>query len=246
MNRAVKLSLRVFRNLGRNTRTSTCHVSGGHCNTMTMMNQTHHSYRYYTSASKSTFTLTPLSSFWNGPALVTPKKSNRLMSTAAKDPTARRPNKVCDPYGQNGMPLSKLDASNSLCILDEGWALVIPEHEDAINHGAAEHPHPRTFTPTAISKEFYHANYIDASRFISIVSAVGHNNNHYPEINLERRLMKREKAWRVVTTVKCRTETLDGLSSHDFHIAMLVDVEVGREDTQRLLLDDKDSMKKHI
>jgi hypothetical protein len=65
-------------------------------------------------------------------------------------------------------------------------------------------------------------------------------------ITIERQLMKREKAWRVVTSIKCRTETLGGLSFNDFHIAMLIDVEAGREEARKLILEDEDSLKKHI
>ena len=177
--------------------------------------------------------------------------------TAARDPTARRPSKVCDPYGQNGNPMSHLDASNYLPTLEKGWTLLTPtpqqmQTKDAqdigteATHARDEPPAPAVAHPTALEKEFYHANYMDGSRVAAIVAAVAHNNNHYPTITLERRLMKREKAWRVVTTVTCRTETLDGLSSHDFLIAMLIDVEVNREEVQKFILDDEDSFKKHI
>ena len=100
--------------------------------------------------------------------------------------------------------------------------------------------------PKAVQKEFYHENYLDASRFVFIIASVAHMNNHYPSISIERRLMKREKAWRVVSTVTCSTETLGGLSFNDFHIAMLIDVEVSREATQKILLDESDSYKKHV
>jgi hypothetical protein len=54
---------------------------------------------------------------------------------------------------------------------------------------------------------------------------------------MEQRLMKKEKAWRVVTTtVQCYREVLGGLSFHDFHIAMMIDMEVSREQVQSLLL----------
>jgi len=167
----------------------------------------------------------------------------KQFSSRSKDPSARRPNKVCDPYGQNGKPLSNLDASSYLPTLDEGWILISSPSSnktEILSDGQAAN------YPTAIQKEFYHVSYIDGSRFVSIAAAVAHNNNHYPEIKLERRLMKREKAWRVVSTITCRTETLGGLSSHDFHIAMLIDVEVGRDETNCLFLDDVKSLKKHI
>lgn len=159
-------------------------------------------------------------------------------STTSRDPSARRPNKICDPYGQNGKPLSNSDASNQLSILEAGWRLDYPETktEDSNQEG----------NPSALMKEYYHENYLDASRFASIVAAVAHVNNHYPMITIERQLMKREKAWRVVTSIKCRTETLGGLSFNDFHIAMLIDVEAGREEARKLILEDEDSLKKHI
>ncbi len=171
-------------------------------------------------------------------------------STTARDPTARRPNKVCDPYGQNGKPLSNSDASKFLPTIEKGWTLVKPLDRNSSPKGSIAQQKQKQEQelqhPIALEKEFYHADYMDASRFASIVAAVAHNNNHYPKICLERRLMKREKAWAVVTTVSCRTETLKGLSSHDFHIAMLIDVEAERDEVQRFLLDGEDSLKKHI
>jgi Pterin-4a-carbinolamine dehydratase len=173
------------------------------------------------------------------------------------DPTAKRPNKVCDPYGQDGKPLSFADAVQKLSILDSGWKLCCHDGEeeedervketpvDAATDGSSEvsssstvidSSAPPRLPPFGLENEYYHQNYIDASRFASIVASVAHNNNHYPKIILERRLMKKEKAWRVVTTVQCYTEVLGGLSFHDFHIAMMIDVEVSREHVQKLLL----------
>ncbi len=161
-------------------------------------------------------------------------KLSHSSSARNRDPLAKRPNKVCDPYGQNGKPMPKTEAMNQLSLLDVGWVLKDGCEDDT---GSA--------APHSLSKEFYHSNYVDGSRFTSIAAAVAHNNNHYPSICLERRLMKQEKAWRVVTTIKCRTETLGGLSFNDFHIAMLIDVEAARSDVRILLLEEKDSLKKH-
>ena len=173
-----------------------------------------------------------------GSEQTSPTAFRTFSSTTSRDPSARRPNKICDPYGQHGKPLSNSDASNQLSLLEVGWSLDYPETktEDSNQDG----------NPSALMKEYYHENYMDASRFASIVAAVAHINNHYPMITIERRLMKREKAWRVVTSIKCRTETLGGLSFNDFHIAMLIDVEAGREDARKLFLEEKDSLKKHI
>ncbi len=162
------------------------------------------------------------------------KKLSNSSRIRTRDPLAKRPNKVCDPYGQNGKPMSNTEAMNQLSLLETGWVL---------NDGLEEDT--GMDVPNSLSKTYYHSNYIDGARFASIAAAVAHNNNHYPSIFLERRLMKREKAWRVVTTIKCRTETLGGLSFNDFHIAMLIDVEAARSDVQSLLLEEKDSLKKH-
>lgn len=167
-------------------------------------------------------------------------------STKAKDPFARRPNKVCDPYGQGGKPLSSSDAKQQLSILEPGWKLVVDNDGTIMEKTEFKESKLGEVIPKAVQKEFYHENYLDASRFVSIIASVAHMNNHYPSISIERRLMKQEKAWRVVSTVTCSTETLGGLSFNDFHIAMLIDVEVSREATQKLLLDESDSYKKHV
>jgi len=162
-------------------------------------------------------------------------------STSTLDPTAKRPTKACDPYGQGGKPLSLLDASGLLKTLDDGWTLQQKPHHRAQSTTSAPEPAP----PQSICKEFYHDNFMTGSRFVSHVAAVAHNNNHYPTITLERRLMKREKAWRVVSAVNCFTPTLGGLSYNDFHLAMLIDVEVARREVADLLLEDYESLKKH-
>eukprot|EP00557_Chaetoceros_sp_GSL56_P009970 CAMPEP_0176476388 /NCGR_PEP_ID=MMETSP0200_2-20121128/24_1 /TAXON_ID=947934 /ORGANISM="Chaetoceros sp., Strain GSL56" /LENGTH=208 /DNA_ID=CAMNT_0017872051 /DNA_START=123 /DNA_END=745 /DNA_ORIENTATION=- len=162
----------------------------------------------------------------------------QFSSWSRKDPTAKRPNKICDPYGQNGKPLSYVDAAQQLSILDPGWTLCWYDEEDdkgvkkvtgksATNDTEEEKVlsspsfttdgQDETFVaettrppPFGLEKEYYHENYMDASKFASIVASVAHNNNHYPKIIMERRLLNKEKAWRVVTTVQCYTEVLGG------------------------------------
>jgi pterin-4a-carbinolamine dehydratase len=170
-----------------------------------------------------------------------------------KDPTAKRPTRVCDPYGQSGKPLSKLDAQGLMATLEDEW--ILEEEMSQQDHGgnasdddakdANEKQSATTTTPLSIYREYYHDNFMDGSKFVAQVAAVAHNNNHYPCIKLERRLMKREKAWRVVSVVKCFTPTLGGLSYNDFHLAMLVDVETARPEVADLILDGKASLKKH-
>mmetsp|Transcript_14923 Transcript_14923/g.34498 ORF Transcript_14923/g.34498 Transcript_14923/m.34498 type:complete len:186 (-) Transcript_14923:642-1199(-) len=120
------------------------------------------------------------------------------------DPLARRPNKICDPYGQGGKPLSLQEIEPLMATLEEGWKLV--EGEEA---------------PAALSREFQHSDYITGAKFVSTIAAVGHLNNHFPSVTLKRRLRRREKAWEFITIVECQTPTLGGLSHNDFHLAMV-------------------------
>jgi pterin-4a-carbinolamine dehydratase len=162
------------------------------------------------------------------------------------DPTARKPNQKCDPYGQQGKPLSHKEASSQLLTLDEGW-LLIPRDDDVHNStsqaitstsGSQEHDREKELScpPQGLLKRFTHSNYLDAARFISVISAVAHNNHHYPTVTIQRRLLQRQKAWEVNSVVSCQTQVLNGLSYHDFYIAMLIDVEVKRDEIARLLI----------
>lgn len=188
----------------------------------------------------------PLSSFW--PACCSFHNAWISPSQMGGDPTARRPTKICDPYGQGGKPLSHGDATGLMATVDVGWAILLaePKKHDASHErqGRGKATNTGAF-PLSLFREFYHDNFVTGSRFLSHVAAVGHLNNHYPFLSLERRLMKREKAWRVVTCVKCFTPTLGGLSYNDFHLAMLIDVEVSRPEVSQLVVEDDRSLKKH-
>lgn len=181
------------------------------------------------------------------------KNCRPFASSPRHDPLARRPNKVCDPYGQGGKPLSRQEAQSLLATIEDGWKLV-PEEE------VSEGP------PTSLARDFYHENFLEASQFVTKIAAIGHVNNHYPSILLERRLLS--KAWQVVTRVECRTPTLEGLSYNDFHLAMVsrafddvvafrkpnlipfflmlqqVDIEVARPEVKKLLLSEEESQRK--
>lgn len=177
------------------------------------------------------------------------------------DPTAKRPNEVCDPYGQAGKPLS-WDEARKLMITtglhdgendESGWSLVdrngeiesmALERDQSHDH---DHHHcnsgnyqtsPSAFNdhdnndhlsltnkkaiasaPWALTRCFQHVDYMQAAKFLSILCAVAHNHNHYPNIQLKRQLYA--KQWRIITTVTCHTTLLQGLSYNDFHIAMV-------------------------
>lgn len=148
-------------------------------------------------------------------------------SSKKTDPFARRPNAVCDPYGQGGNPLGKEECRRLLDqTLEKDWYLINDESSSA---------------PIALVREYCHQDYIAAASFIRTIAAVGEINNHFPKISLERRLLPREKRWEVITSVRCETVTLKGLSGHDFYVAMLIDVETARPELKKYIENRNDS-----
>ena len=75
--------------------------------------------------------------------------------------------------------------------------------------------------PKSISREFYHTEFIDGSKFASKIAALSQMNNHYPTITLHRKVLKKQKQWVSVTKITCHTNVLNGLSYNDFHLAMV-------------------------
>jgi pterin-4a-carbinolamine dehydratase len=146
------------------------------------------------------------------------------------DPTARIPTKKCDPYGQDGKPLDYTKAMELLQTLDTPWRLV--EVVPGSKLDTQRHP---TTTYLSLYREFYHETFIHGSRFLAMIAAVAQNNNHFPEISLQRQLVNPIQGWQVISSVQCFTPTLKGLSYHDFHLALMIDVEVARPEYQRLL-----------
>ena len=147
--------------------------------------------------------------------------------------------------------MSEQDHGGNACDDDSKISNMLTDKNNIINNDIAQEQQSTdasrssTAAPLSIYREYYHDNFVTGSRFVAQVAAVAHNNNHYPCITLERRLMRREKAWRVVSVVKCSTQTLGGLSYNDFHLAMLVDVETARPEVAELILDGDESLKKH-
>jgi len=156
------------------------------------------------------------------------------------DPTAKRPNQICDPYGQNDQPLSYTEANLNLqTILHSRWHLVLSHHEQSSPSSShdEENSNEQT-TPKSIRTEFHHTDFYTASKFISQLAALAHNHHHYPKLTLERRLFKKEKCWKIVSRVDLCTVALGGLSYHYFHLGMLIDLEVERDAVRDLWLDD--------
>lgn len=128
----------------------------------------------------------------------------RVLSTKRPDPFARRPTKKCDPYGQAGKPLSVEDAERLSATVSNEWTLEIVE-----DHA------------TSIRREFVHQDFMTASSFLNHIAAVSQMNDHFPSLQLERRLNSRQKVWSIVSSVSCSTRVLQGLSRHDYFLAMV-------------------------
>jgi len=127
----------------------------------------------------------------------------RSTQKAPTDPTARRPNQVCDPYGQGGKPLAAFEAKSLMATIHKEWELV--ETDDG--------------APVALQREFVHTDFLQASKFLHRLAAVAEMNAHFPSLHLERRIV--QKNWVTVSTARCHTTVLKGLSRHDFHLAMV-------------------------
>mmetsp|Transcript_12180 Transcript_12180/g.24461 ORF Transcript_12180/g.24461 Transcript_12180/m.24461 type:complete len:294 (-) Transcript_12180:54-935(-) len=195
------------------------------------------------------------------------------------DPFAKRPSQKCDPYGLAGQSLSHKECIDWLATLECGWNLIYdgiekrPEIEEQV-------------APIFLQRQFYHETFHYASQFLSHISLLSTNLNHYPFLSMERVLVddlitvsnsnttgwnseaastsgsaqtskqkrRKVKGWVFVSTVRCSTyrppttradlEEHDGssqykdkgLTYHDFHLAMNIDIESNREGCTALLL----------
>ena len=126
-----------------------------------------------------------------------------LVSKARTDPTAKRPNKLCDPYGQGGKPLSSKELDDLRHTVHSDWKVETNQDEE----------------PLALTRDFEHPDFMVGARFLQKIAAVAQINAHFPSLHLERRIVK--KNWQVVSVVRCHTKVLGGLSAHDFHLAMV-------------------------
>jgi pterin-4a-carbinolamine dehydratase len=156
------------------------------------------------------------------------------------DPLAKRPSKKCDPYGNNGQPLSMQQIQLYIPTIDSEWRVNVRD-VDPDNNNAGGNSTDLVETedepePYSLTRQFYHANYLDASKFVTTVAAVCHLQNHFAKFTMERKLHPQHKTWVVVLEIECTTPILNGLSINDFHVAMLMDVECQRSIMQQLVL----------
>ncbi|CAJ1965425.1 unnamed protein product [Cylindrotheca closterium] len=167
------------------------------------------------------------------------KSQNRLFASASNhekhrpDPMARRPTAKCDPFGQGGKPLVLEDAIRLSATVDSAWK-VETEMKETKEGNQLEHP-------ATIVREFQHPDFMSAASFFQEVAAVAQMNDHFPSLTMERKLNSRKKMWTIVSSVRCHTKVLGGLSHHDFFLATLIDVEIERPEVKSLLMSDSDS-----
>jgi pterin-4a-carbinolamine dehydratase len=73
--------------------------------------------------------------------------------------------------------------------------------------------------PTHLTRSFHHLDFMAGASFLTHVAAVAQMNDHFPTMQLERRLDSKRRQWVVESTVTCHTFVLQGLSHHDFFVA---------------------------
>lgn len=150
----------------------------------------------------------------DNPAIISRMLSGGYRSKSPKprpDPFARRPNQKCDPYGQNGKPLTAFKAEELLPTVHHDWKL-----DGKCDIASSENGVPIF---TELTRRFTHPDFISGSWFLQHVAAVAQMNDHYPALRLDRILDSRRKQWVVISTITCHTFVLQGLSHHDFFVA---------------------------
>jgi pterin-4a-carbinolamine dehydratase len=85
------------------------------------------------------------------------------------------------------------------------------------HHQPSTDAHHEVPSPLALIRTFQHPDFMSGSRFLQSIAAVGQMTSHYPALSLERKIINRH--WYVITTVRCHTVVLGGLSTFDFHLA---------------------------
>jgi pterin-4a-carbinolamine dehydratase len=147
------------------------------------------------------------------------------------DPMAKRPTVKCDPYGQGGKPMSCIEAGKLLSILHGDWKLLQPPENNSSNKeatataDATAEADAAVSPPYTVQREFVHPDFLSGARFVQKLAAVAQLENHFPaSLTLSRRIVRKE--WQVVTMVQCHTTVLGGLSTNDFHLAMVRTVRI--------------------
>lgn len=93
--------------------------------------------------------------------------------------------------------------------VDDAWQLLLLLQDDTNG----------TNIPTALVREFIVPDFVHGARLTSAVAAAAQLQNHFPRITMDRRIVRKE--WQTFVQVQCHTVVLGGLSTHDFHLAMV-------------------------
>jgi pterin-4a-carbinolamine dehydratase len=125
--------------------------------------------------------------------------------TRMYDATTGKPSKVCDPYENNGEPLSDSQCAQLLPTVSKHWVL---DDEGS-----------------ALTREIEVDNFMRGAKLLTTLAAVAFNDGHFPQLTLERRI-GRGRRWQEVVVVRCQTVVLGGLSYRDFLLALLMDAEL--------------------
>jgi len=169
--------------------------------------------------------------------------TRHFVSIDRPDPFARRPTSKCDPYGQDGKPLTLGKARTLLRTVEPEWEIILREganneveEERAGDNSATKNDD--AFVPFAIARNFWHDDYMVGTQFLNHVAAVAQiNAQHFPhQVIFDRKLQSRTKTWKICTRVVCRTHVLQGLSHHDFYLATLIDIEMQRPEMRKLVV----------
>ena len=125
---------------------------------------------------------------------------------------AKRPNQKCDPYGQGGKPLDLMAAQSLQSTVDSAWKIELNDDDDDDSNNDS---------PRALVRELIITDHtlVTAARVASTVAAAAQLQNHFPRLVLDRRIVRKE--WQTFVLIQCHTTVLGGLSTHDFHLAMV-------------------------
>lgn len=151
------------------------------------------------------------------------------------DPTVKRPNKKCDPFGQGGKPLTIAEIPTLSSTISTEWKVEYADDENDSNPVDIDTPtmnpqnehkgdNKKQQLPIALIREYIHPDFYSGARFLNKIAAVAQMNGHFPTLKLDRVIVKNNKNWQVRSTCRCHTIVLGGLSKNDFYLAMVRNV----------------------
>jgi pterin-4a-carbinolamine dehydratase len=113
--------------------------------------------------------------------------------------------------------------------LHSDWKLVpvptqTPDLDDSSQKEGSSAAGPKS-PPHALERDFIPTDFLSGGKLVQKLAAVAQLDNHFPAcLTLSRKIVRKE--WQVVTAVQCHTTVLGGLSTNDFHLAMVRSVPI--------------------